>query len=604
MYQIYDLPQHRLWQSLFRGRRQFYREFRALQNVSFQVAHGEVVGIVGRNGSGKSTLLQLVCGTLTPTSGQVTTTGRVAALLELGAGFNPEFTGRENVYLNGAILGLTPREIDARYPGIVAFADIGPFIDQPIKTYSTGMVVRLAFAVVAHVDADVLVIDEALAVGDAFFVQKCMRFLREFMKTGTILFVSHDTGAVVNLCRRAIWLHQGELMMDGPARDVTEAYLANLAEEAYGVAPRRQPSQAPDPLPQPPAPDVDLDGRSFGKGGARIVEAVLLDEAGESVQAVVGDELVTLRIRCEVLDRLDSPIVGFIVKDRLGQVLFSDNTFLRYADRPLTADPGSLIEARFAFVMPTLAAGQVHGGRRDCRRHPGEPHPASLDPRCAAGHVIDQQRRDGAHGDPDARSLPGGRAPAVTVDRDARCEVCGHDAFVHDDVIWPELAREWELSAAEQAQIDVQQGTRCERCGINVRSQALARALLRVFGWDGTLETLRHGAPTPVPPRPRDQRGGLAGALAVAAGDASPAPVIRTATCGGFRFQDGSFDLVVHSDTLEHVPDTRRGTGRMPACPEHARSMRVHGTGPRRTTDAKPRRAVRELPRASRLSRR
>ena len=292
----------------------------------------------------------------------MTTTGRVAALLELGAGFNPEFTGRENVYLNGAILGLTPREIDARYPGIVAFADIGPFIDQPIKTYSTGMVVRLAFAVVAHVDADVLVIDEALAVGDAFFVQKCMRFLREFMKTGTILFVSHDTGAVVNLCRRAIWLHQGEMMMDGPARDVTEAYLANLAEEAYGVGPRRQPSQAPDPLPQPPAPDVDLDGRSFGKGGARIVEAVLLDEAGESMQAVSGDELVTLRIRCEAIDRLDSPIVGFIVKDRLGQVLFSDNTFLRYADRPLTADPGSVIEARFAFVMPTLAAGQYTVG--------------------------------------------------------------------------------------------------------------------------------------------------------------------------------------------------------------------------------------------------
>ena len=210
------------------------------RHVSFDVRRGEVVGIIGRNGSGKSTLLQLVCGTLTPSAGQVVAKGRVAALLELGAGFNPEFTGRENVYLNGAIMGLTTAEIDARYARIVEFADIGDFLDQPLKTYSTGMVVRLAFAVIAHVDADVLVIDEALAVGDAFFVQKCMRFLREFMKRGTILFVSHDIGAIVNLCHRALWLHKGEVMLDGSPKDVTEAYLQHLAEDAYGVAPRRR----------------------------------------------------------------------------------------------------------------------------------------------------------------------------------------------------------------------------------------------------------------------------------------------------------------------------------------------------------------------------
>jgi lipopolysaccharide transport system ATP-binding protein len=193
-------------------------------------------------------------------------------------------------------------------------------------------------------------------VGDAFFVQKCMRFLREFMKTGTILFVSHDTGAVVNLCKRAIWLHQGEMIMDGPARQVTEAYLANLAEEAYGGPLRQAPEAVGAATAALSTPDVQ--GRSFGKGGARIIDAVLLDESGAAIQAVIGDELVTLRIRCEVIARLESPIVGFIVKDRLGQVLFSDNTFLRYADRPLAADPGSVIEARFAFVMPTLAAGE------------------------------------------------------------------------------------------------------------------------------------------------------------------------------------------------------------------------------------------------------
>jgi lipopolysaccharide transport system ATP-binding protein len=345
-YQIYERPQHRLWQSIFRGRRKFYREFVALSDVSFDIRAGEVVGIVGRNGSGKSTLLQLVCGTLTPTRGEARTSGRVAALLELGSGFNPEFTGRENVYFNGAILGLTRAEIDQRYPAIVAFADIGPFIDQPIKTYSTGMVVRLAFSVIAHVDADILVIDEALAVGDAFFVQKCMRFLREFMTRGTILFVSHDTGAVVNLCRRAIWLHQGRIAMDGDARDVTEQYLASLAAEGYdGTAAPPQEATA-----------------SFGRGGAHIVGVALVDDRGLPVRGISGGERVTLRVSCDASETLDSPIVGFIVKDRLGQVIFAENTFARYAGRAVPVASGQRIEARFTFEMPRLAPGDYSIG--------------------------------------------------------------------------------------------------------------------------------------------------------------------------------------------------------------------------------------------------
>jgi lipopolysaccharide transport system ATP-binding protein len=345
-YQIYERPEHRLWQSIFRGRRRFYREFVALSDVTFDISRGEVVGIVGRNGSGKSTLLQLICGTLTPTRGAASTAGRVAALLELGSGFNPEFTGRENVYLNGAILGLTRDEIDRRYAAIVAFADIGPFIDQPIKTYSTGMVVRLAFSVIAHVDADVLVIDEALAVGDAFFVQKCMRFLREFMTRGTILFVSHDTGAVVNLCRRAIWLHEGRVAMDGGAREVTERYLASLAADGYDGR---------------SAPPQDT-GASFGKGGARIADVALVDERGAAVRGLSGAERVTLRVRCEARERLDSPIVGFIVKDRLGQVIFAENTFARYAGRAVPVAAGERIEARFTFEMPRLAPGDYSIG--------------------------------------------------------------------------------------------------------------------------------------------------------------------------------------------------------------------------------------------------
>lgn len=359
-FQIYERPQHRLWQALLRGRRQFYRDFLALDGISLRVRKGEIVGIVGKNGSGKSTLLQIVCGTLTPTHGVVSTRGRVAAILELGSGFNPEFTGRENVYFNGAILGLTAREIDARYDAIVRFADIGEFIDQPIKTYSTGMIVRLAFAVIAHVDADILVIDEALAVGDAFFVQKCMRFLREFMQRGTILFVSHDTSAIVNLCQRALWLRDGRIAMDGTARDVTEAYLEEIAEavapptDAAAVTPIVQ-APAPD---RPPATAEALSGRSFGRGGARVLSVSLGDDQGRTIHSVAGGETVTLRVLCGVEAGLEKPIVGFLVKDRLGQVLFGENTYERYKGDVPRAATGAEIDARFTFVMPILASGE------------------------------------------------------------------------------------------------------------------------------------------------------------------------------------------------------------------------------------------------------
>jgi lipopolysaccharide transport system ATP-binding protein len=237
-YHIYERPQDRLKQMLWRGRRCYYREFWALQDISFSVRHGETIGVIGRNGSGKSTLLKLLCNTLTPTTGRMTVSGRVAALLELGTGFNPEFTGRENVYLNAAILGLSDAEIEQYLPEIIEFADIGDFIDQPVKTYSSGMAVRLAFSVIAHVRADILIIDEALAVGDVFFVQKCMRFLREFQGRGTLFFVSHDTSAVVNLCDRVLWLDHGKLQETGSAKDVCEHYLATLREtqQSGGIA--------------------------------------------------------------------------------------------------------------------------------------------------------------------------------------------------------------------------------------------------------------------------------------------------------------------------------------------------------------------------------
>jgi len=232
-YHIYDKPRDRLMQGIMprlqrmagRQPRQYCRDFWALQNVSFEVNKGETVGIIGCNGSGKSTLLQMICGTLTSTSGNIQTNGRVAALLELGAGFNPEFTGRENVYMNASILGLAKEEIDARFDKIAAFADIGDFLEQPVKTYSSGMYVRLAFSVVVHVNADILIVDEALSVGDAFFQAKCMSRMKHIVESGTtILFVSHDINTVKALCKRTLWLDHGIGRAFGETADVARAY--------------------------------------------------------------------------------------------------------------------------------------------------------------------------------------------------------------------------------------------------------------------------------------------------------------------------------------------------------------------------------------------
>lgn len=225
-YMLYDQPQDRLKQMLFgRFGRRYGRAFWALQGISFEVRRGESVGIIGRNGSGKSTLLQIIAGTLAPTTGQVRVAGRVAALLELGSGFNPEFTGRENVFMNGAILGISHEEMVQRYGEIEAFADIGAFIDQPVKLYSSGMMLRLSFAVQVVVRKDVLIVDEALAVGDEAFQRKCMRRLEEFQgEGGTILLVSHSAQAIIRQCHRCLFLHKGELLMDGPSKFVTDMY--------------------------------------------------------------------------------------------------------------------------------------------------------------------------------------------------------------------------------------------------------------------------------------------------------------------------------------------------------------------------------------------
>lgn len=386
-YQIYGAPRDRLKQFVLpRLRRlmglapkQYFKEFWAVRDISCDIGRGETVGIIGRNGSGKSTLLQIICGTLSPTAGRVETNGRVAALLELGSGFNPEFTGRENVYLNGAVLGLTRQQMDERLVRILEFADIGDFIDQPVKTYSSGMFLRLAFSVIAHVDPDILVIDEALSVGDAFFVQKCMRFLREFMKRGTVVFVSHDTAAVINLCDRVIWLRDGKVAEIGPPKHVTALYLEDLylGEDApQTIDPAPDTAQAlergvnvalrdmrQDMINASPSRndiqifDFKRNARAFGVGGAQIVGAVFVDEQSRPLSWIVGGETVTLRISCRAHTEITGLIVGFEVYDRLGQTIFGDNTYLTTQHDPVVANSADLLLTTFKFQMPVMREG-------------------------------------------------------------------------------------------------------------------------------------------------------------------------------------------------------------------------------------------------------
>lgn len=381
-YQIYDKPSDRLRQFvrprvdrlLGREGRQYFRDFWAVKDVSFQVNKGDTVGIVGRNGSGKSTLLQIICGTLTPTAGTVETRGRVAALLELGAGFNPEFSGRDNVYMNAALLGLTRGQTDARFDAIAAFADIGQFIDQPVKTYSSGMYVRLAFAVIAHVDADILIVDEALSVGDAVFTQKCMRFIRGFQERGTLLFVSHDMGAIQNLCQSALWMGGGEIKQSGPSKQVVESYLRHTLQETYGDSVQLDEmgqSSVDEPIDaaQNPGGQLDysaryevVDNLSAAKGwktGLVEIERITISKTDGSDAAVLeGGEKVKLTIRALARQDMTNPILGFMFRDRLGQDLFGENTLAFTSLSPTMVKAGQTFAGEFVFRLPMLPNGE------------------------------------------------------------------------------------------------------------------------------------------------------------------------------------------------------------------------------------------------------
>ncbi|OBU42446.1 ABC transporter ATP-binding protein [Photobacterium damselae] len=348
----------------FSKEKKYYQEFWAVNNISLEINKGETVAIIGRNGSGKSTLLQMICGTLNQTTGSVSTFGKVAALLELGSGFNPEFTGKENVYLNASVYGLTNKEIDEKYEAIIRFADIGDFIDQPVKTYSSGMYVRLAFAVIAHVDADILVIDEALAVGDAVFTQKCMRFIREFQKKGTLLFVSHDMSSVQNLCEKALWINKGNSVDFGCSKDIAEKYLKYTMQEIYGdkeeLIELNTKETAQNSIVDYRSELVFSDNLSestgWKTGKAEIVDVRITNLTTKS-EIFKGGEKVRLSIKAKTNIDLEQPILGFLVKDKLGQYLFGENTLPIRELSNNKYSKGDKFEANFDFKLPMLPNG-------------------------------------------------------------------------------------------------------------------------------------------------------------------------------------------------------------------------------------------------------
>ncbi len=358
-YAIYDSPGDRLKELLTFNRVKRRRDFLALDNVSFSVERGQTFCIVGQNGSGKSTLLQMVAGILQPTRGEAHINGRVSALLELGAGFNPEFTGRDNVFLNGSILGLTTRQIEQRYSAIEEFAEIGDFIKQPVKTYSSGMVVRLAFAVAINVDPEILLVDEALAVGDIYFRQRCMRKVHELRSRGvTIMFVSHAVSDVKAIGDRVMWLDRGRVIDIGEPDAVISKYLAAMVEKdssyrahiagVQSVSPERPAITAPEVIET--IPNID---HRFGDGRAEVVGIGAFDEQGQPVHMLEPCSKLLLRISVRAKQPVPMPVVGFMLRNQLGVDFSGTNTAREGCDLP-PMRPGDVYTVDFHIELPEL----------------------------------------------------------------------------------------------------------------------------------------------------------------------------------------------------------------------------------------------------------
>lgn len=369
-YEIYERSHDRLKQFILpkvrrvlgRTPGQYYRSFTALNDVSFEILKGETVGIIGRNGSGKSTLLQMICGTLNPSSGDISTSGRIAALLELGSGFNPEFTGRENVYLNAAVLGLERKEVDRQFDDIAQFAEIGQFMDQPIKTYSSGMVVRLAFAVQAHLRPDILIVDEALAVGDIFFQQKCIRYMREKLESCTKLLVTHDMQAIYNFCSRVIVLNKGTVVFNGDVKTGIETFMKiNHGEpDVMFKTEVSDPALSYDAQSLKNSPErkiVPLDsmgGKQTAKFESFSTSVNGVAVVSDSMTVFPGDVLL-IDVDIVAIEAIDEAIIGYLIVDRNGMYVCGDNSLS--IDHGFSINVPGKVSASISFKWPAIANG-------------------------------------------------------------------------------------------------------------------------------------------------------------------------------------------------------------------------------------------------------
>ena len=371
IYKLYDRPRDRVKEALGFGKKQVHRQHYALNGISMDIYKGETVGIIGTNGSGKSTLLKIITGVLNPTSGEVRVNGRISALLELGAGFNQEYSGIENVYLNGTMMGFSEKEIEEKLPAILEFADIGDYARQPVKTYSSGMFVRLAFAVSINIEPEILIVDEALSVGDVFFQAKCYRKFEEFKELGkTIVFVSHDLSSISKYCDRVFLLNRGELLGEGSPKEMIDAYKRVLVgqyeipekqenhEFINDMNPRDQSGEDASTDQAAPAAEesVNPSALEYGTKQARIVEYYLTDDRGVRTSAVLKGTTFTLHMRVEFDEHVPGPIFAFSFKNVKGTEITGTNSMIEKAYLE-SAEPGQIKDITFTQKM-SLQGGE------------------------------------------------------------------------------------------------------------------------------------------------------------------------------------------------------------------------------------------------------
>lgn len=360
IYKLYEKPSRRLRESLGLTRKKLHTEHYALQNINFKVNVGETVGIIGTNGSGKSTILKIITGVLSPTSGEAIVKGRVSALLELGAGFNMEYTGIENIYLNGTMMGFSKVEIDKKMPSILEFADIGEFVHQPVKTYSSGMFVRLAFAVAINIEPEILIVDEALSVGDVFFQNKCYHKFEEFKKQGkTILFVSHDLNSISRYCDRVILLNKGKTLAEGSPKEMVDLYKKVLVgQNGIGYQAKIQREEAielGEEKKWKEAMVINPKLDEYGSGKAEMTDFAILDGYGNYTNIVEKGSCFTIKVKAEFYQRIQYPIIAFAIKNIHGTTITGTNTMYENVD---TGCP----EAGEGFVVAFHQQMDLQGG--------------------------------------------------------------------------------------------------------------------------------------------------------------------------------------------------------------------------------------------------